>query len=353
MPTEPPRRRARDLGLLRRPGESGPLNAITDVPAVRVGHATRHEDTRLHTGLTALVPWADGAPMTPRPAGLAVGNGYGKLIGATQLVELGQVETPVLLTSTLSVFRVADALVEWVLEQPGHEETRSLNPVVGETNDGLLSDIRARPVGPERVRAALSVATSGPFPTGAVGAGAGTVALGFKGGIGSASRALPADRALPAGTLGVLVQSNYGGTLQVSGVEVPPGAVLTAAELAAQRHRSEPDGNSCMILVATDLPLDARQLRRVAQRAVFAMGRTGANYANGSGDYAITLSTSDDATARGTVPDADLNPVFASAMEATEEALLDSLLAATTVRGHRGTRFALPHDRLLAHLGKG
>lgn len=331
------RRRARDLGIVIGDTPAGPLGAITDVPGVRVGHTSVREHPDVHSGVTAVVPGTVG-PATPLPAGVFTGNGYGKLIGTTQLTELGALETPVLLTSTLSAFRVADALVGWMLERPGCEETLSLNPVVGECNDGFLSDIRSRPVREEHVRAALDGASGGPVAEGCVGAGCGTVALGFKAGIGTASRVpgLGGRRH----TVGVLVQANFGGTLRVLGRTVtPPSPGRTPVA----------ETGSCMIVVATDAPLDARQLTRVARRAVFALARTGASYSHGSGDYAIAFSTRPAAGAA--VADAELGPLFEAVLDGVEEAVLNSLLAATTTTGHRGrTAQALSTDLLLTTL---
>ncbi|WP_030224094.1 P1 family peptidase [Streptomyces sp. NRRL WC-3626] len=329
-------RRARDLGLAIGRIAPGPFNAITDVPGVRVGHATVRRPPSVHSGVTAVVPGAVG-PRTPLPAGVFTGNGYGKLIGTTQLAELGTLETPVLLTSTLSAFRVADALVGWMLEQPGCEEVRSLNPVVGECNDGFLSDIRARPVHAEHVRAALDGASGGPVAEGCVGAGTGTVALGFKAGIGTASRTPDVDGR--RFTVGVLVQANFGGTLRVLGRTVPPKADDPAAE---------GETGSCMIVVATDAPLDARQLTRVARRAVFALARTGAAYSHGSGDYALAFGTR---PGGAPVADTGLGPLFEAVLDGVEEAVLNSLLAAETTTGFGGrTVAAVRADRLLAVL---
>jgi D-aminopeptidase len=338
--------RARDLGILVGTLPTGRHNALTDVPGVRVGHTTIVDAPRLHTGVTAIVPDALTPDRRTLPCGLFVGNGFGKLVGATQVVELGAIETPILLTATLSAFRAADALVTHVLAGPGHEETRTLNPVVGETNDGRLSDIRARPVAESHVLAALDGAASGPPDEGCVGAGTGTMALGFKGGIGTSSRLLG------GWTVGVLVQSNFSGTLTVCGVPIPADATNEPATSAG-----EPEGNSCMIVVATDAPLDARQLGRVARRAVFAMARVGSDFAGGSGDYALAFSTPG-APPSGSTPDPaasrmedrDLDPVFAATMEAVEEALLNSLLTATTTVGHRGTALAVPHGLVLRRL---
>ncbi|MFI8525005.1 P1 family peptidase [Promicromonospora sukumoe] len=355
-------RRVRDLGIVVGARPTGVLNAITDVPGVRVGHTTIVDPPRLHTGVTAIVPDGLGATRRSLPCGLFVGNGFGKLIGATQVVELGAIETPILLTATLSAFRAADALVTHVLATPGHEETRTLNPVVGETNDGRLSDIRARPVTEAHVLAALDGATSGLPGEGCVGAGTGTMALGFKGGIGTASRRVG------DWTVGALVQSNFSGTLTVRGVPImpddgaaPAGATSSASDAAgrgatgdAPADPRQPEGNSCMIVVATDAPLDARQLGRVARRAVFAMARVGSDFAGGSGDYALAFSTADTPSsapeAPGRVDDGDLDPVFAATTEAVEEALLNSLFMATTTVGHRGTATAVPHDLVLDRL---
>ncbi|MET9173561.1 P1 family peptidase [Streptomyces misionensis] len=332
------RPRARDLGIVIGEFAPGPLDAITDVPGVRVGHTTVRRHPDVHSGVTAVVPDPVG-PRAPLPAGVFTGNGYGKLIGTTQLSELGTLETPVLLTSTLSAFRVADAVVGWMLERPDCAEVRSLNPVVGECNDGFLSDIRSRPVREEHVRAALDQATGGPVAEGCVGAGTGTGALGFKAGIGTASRT--PELAGRRYTAGVLVQANFGGTLRVLGRTVTPRSLgLTGGTGPVAEH------GSCMIVVATDAPLDARQLTRVARRAVFALARTGAAYGHGSGDYALAFGTR---PAAGAPPaDAALGPLFEAVLDAVEEAVLNSLLAATTTTGFAGhTLPALPADRLL------
>ncbi|MER6407842.1 P1 family peptidase [Streptomyces viridosporus] len=337
-----PRRRARDLGIVIGHTATGPLDAITDVPGVRVGHTTVRRQPDVHSGVTAVVPDAVD-PRAPLPAGVFTGNGYGKLIGTTQLTELGALETPVLLTSTLSAFRVADALVGWMLERPGCEEVQSLNPVVGECNDGFLSDIRARPVHEEHVRAALDAASGGPVAEGCVGAGTGMVALGFKAGIGTASRT--PELGGRSFTVGVLVQANFGGTLRVLGRTVTPRSL----GLDAGGPAPAAETGSCMIVVATDAPLDARQLTRVARRAVFALARTGAAYSHGSGDYAVAFGTRPGAGAP--VADAELGPLFEAVLDGVEEAVLNSLLAATTTTGFGGrTVPALPADHLLAAL---
>lgn len=336
------RPRLGDLGVPAGTFERGAENAITDVPGVRVGHSTvRAAD--LNTGVTAIVPDALGASRRRLPAGLSVGNGYGKLIGATQVRELGAIETPVLLTSTLSVFRVADALLTQLLAAPEHEHTTTLNPVVGETNDGYLSDIRRRAVGDAEVTEALASASSGPVTEGAVGAGAGTVALGFKGGIGTASR-IVAVGATPF-TVGALVQTNFSGLLRIAGVPMPAAEMLAAAP-------AEPVGNSCMIVVATDAPVDGRQLGRVANRAVFAMRGVGADYAQGSGDYAIAF-TVHDASEGSVAPDEELSPLFAATMDAVEEALINSVLRAETRTGPDGrTAHQIPVDAVRERLAR-
>jgi D-aminopeptidase len=315
-------RRVRELGVTVGTLSTGPLNAVTDVPGVRVGQTTITGDG-LNTGVTAIVPdgWAETLP-----AAVAVGNGYGKLVGSTQVDELGVIETPILLTGTLSTFRVADALISWILDRS--PRATSLNPVVGETNDGHLSDIRRRPITPDHVHSALDTASAALPAEGCVGAGTGTCALGFKAGIGTASRVVG------DGTVGALVQSNFSGLLTVLGTPVPARPI-------------DADGNSCMIVVATDLPLDARQLGRLARRAIFAMGRVGSDYAPGSGDYAIAFST------RRTpgFADRDLRGPFQAVTESVEEALLNSLTMAQTTTGFQDrTAQAVPHDLIIDRL---
>ncbi|WP_051740501.1 P1 family peptidase [Streptomyces xylophagus] len=340
-------RRARELGLGIGELPTGTYNAITDVPGIRVGHTTLIRPPRVHSGVTAIVPDGVG-PASPLPAGVFTGNGYGKLLGTTQITELGALETPVLLTSTLSAFRVADALVGWILEQPEGADARSLNPVVGECNDGLLSDIRSRPVREEHVRAALGTASAEPVAEGSVGAGTGMTALGFKAGIGTSSRRLPL--AGQEVTLGVLVQANFAGTLRVLGRTIAPADVGVPAE----EPGLGPEAGSCMIVVATDAPLDARQLTRLARRAVYALARVGAGYSHGSGDYGLAFGTRPLGTPAGptVVPDAGLDPLFGAVLDAVEEAVLNSLLTATVVTGPYGhTRYPLPAAPLLALLG--
>ncbi|MFI5488511.1 P1 family peptidase [Micromonospora echinaurantiaca] len=332
-------RRARDLGIVVGSLPTGPHNAITDVAGILVGHTTIDDGADLHTGVTAVVPSQLGPGRWTLPAAVYVGNGHGKLVGSTQVDELGVLESPIVLTGTLSVFRAADALLGYLMDQ--RPDGLSFNPLVGETNDGHLSDIRRRPVGAEHVLAAITAASAGPPAEGCVGAGTGTTALGFKAGIGTSSRTVRVgDR--PA-TVGALVQANFGGVLTVLGVPLP------VEELVEDPDRTEPPGNSCMIVVATDVPLDARQLGRVARRAVFAMGRVGASYSNGSGDYAIAFSTA--RREQPPIPDGEINPVFAAVLESVEEALLNSLLTAVTTIGVGGrTSHAVPHQAVIGRL---
>ena len=336
------RPRLRDLGLGVGEFKTGSWNAITDVPGVRVGHCTIREEGALCTGVTAILPHAGNVFRDKVRAGCFTGNGFGKLVGTTQVQELGTLETPILLTGTLSTFRVADALISWVLDHPENGDVRSVNPVVGETNDGWLSDIRRRPVEEHHVRTALETASDGPVALGCVGAGSGTLCLGFKGGIGTASRVLALGRGESAvrGTVGVLVQTNFGGALRFL------GAPIAANELRNDQRGEEDDG-SCMVVVATDLPLDARQLNRLSRRAVFALGRVGASYSHGSGDYAISFTT-ERATSDARIDDAVLSPLFAATLDAVEEAVLDSMLKATTTTGFRGRRMeAVAVERLV------
>jgi D-aminopeptidase len=324
-------RRARQLGIIVGSRPTGPLNAITDVAGVRVGHETLIEGESIRTGVTAIVP----DQLTGRrslPAGLAVGNGYGKMVGSTQVVELGEIETPILLTATLSTFRVADAVVTYMLNQPRREDMRSVNPVVAETNDGFLSDIRARPITQAHVLSAIESASAELPAEGCVGAGTGTAALGFKAGIGTASRQVNTSKGLV--TVGVLVQANFSGTLRVLGVPVRP-----------ERPEIPSDGNSCVIVVAVDGRFDARQLGRIARRAVFAMGSVGSDFASRSGDYALAFSTAE--TDGAAAPESDVDAAFGAVLESVEEALLNSLFMARTTQGHQGhIRYAVPHDRV-------
>jgi D-aminopeptidase len=320
----------------------GPLDAITDVPGVRVGHVTLVEGDDVRTGVTAIVPHDGNLFQHKVPAAIAVANGFGKLVGHTQVAELGQLETPILLTNTLQVWDAAAALVEHTLEQEGNADVRSVNPVVGETNDGWLSEIRKRPLQREHFLEALRVAKPGPVEQGSVGAGTGTRALGYKGGIGTASRSVEGF------SVGVLVQANFGGSLVIGGV--PVGRRL------AQPAGSDHDG-SCMIVVATDAPLDARQLGRLARRTFVGMARTGASFSHGSGDYAIAFSTapelriphtaSSPTRQRPILEEERLSPMFEAVADATEEAIVNALMHATTVRGRDGhVAEALPLDRV-------
>lgn len=322
------RPRARDIGL--RPGSlpPGALNAITDVPGVRVGHTTLIEGENIRTGVTAILPHGGNLFREKVPGAVVVANGFGKLAGSTQVNELGEIETPILLTSTLNVPRVADAVLDYMLSLPGNENVRSVNPLVGETNDGVLNDIRGRHVTREHVLTAIRTAKTGPVDEGAVGAGTGTMAFGFKGGIGTSSRV--------AGSyvIGVLVQSNFGGELTIAGA--PVGRELRRAEPATA------DGSIVMV-IATDAPVDARNLRRMASRSIWGLARTGSTGSNGSGDYAIAFSTArSPATLLGN--DA-MSPLFQAVIEATEEAIYNSLFRAETVRGNGRVAEALPLDR--------
>lgn len=346
--------RARDLGVAPGVFTPGPLNAITDVAGVRVGHETIIEGDSVRTGVTAILPH-DGNPYFDRvPAAIVVGNGYGKLLGVTQVDELGELETPILLTCTLCVWRAADAMVAWMLARPGMEDVRSLNPVVGETNDGYLNDIRARPIRPEHVVRALESAAAGPVAEGSVGAGTGTIAFAWKGGIGTSSRVLP--DALGGWTVGVLVQTNYGGVLQVMGA--PVGKEL--GRYAYRRFDEDDAGDgSIMIVVATDAPLGERNLRRLADRALFGVARTGSSASNGSGDYVIAFATHPDVRRQDTrtrtiadLPNGNMSPLFQATIEATEEAIYNSMFMATSVTGHHGTVEPLPLDRVMEILLK-
>jgi D-aminopeptidase len=322
------RPRAADLGIPSGILPRGPLDAITDVAGVRVGHTTVIRGDNIRTGVTVILPHAGNLFREKVPGAVYIGNAFGKLAGSTQVQELGEIESPIALTSTLNVPRVADALLDYLLALPGNEQVRSINPLVGETNDGYLNDIRARVVGRAEVMHAIESAHGGAVEEGAVGAGTGTVAFGFKGGIGTASR--------KAGeyTVGALVQTNFGGSLQMAGAPV-------GRELAARGPNS---GNgSCMMIVATDAPVDARNLHRMAARAIFGLARTGSSGSNGSGDYAIAFSTQR-APAKLLTND-EASPLFLAVIEATEEAIYNSLLQATTTNGNGHTVQALPIDR--------
>ncbi len=371
------RPRARELGITVGVIPTGTLNAITDVEGVLVGHTTLIRGDNVRTGVTAILPHGGNLFREKVPGAVFVGNGFGKLAGSTQVNELGEIETPILLTSTLSVPRVADFVMDHMLALPGNEDVPSINPLVGETNDGYLNDIRGRHISRDDVFAAIKGAKGGPVAEGAVGAGTGTVAFGFKGGIGTASRKLPAR--LGGFTVGVLVQSNFGGVLTINGAPVgreldryylkdelaappsqpspqPPGQ-LQSQEIAA-------DG-SIIIVIATDAPLDARNLNRMAARAMMGLARTGAAGSNGSGDYAIAFSTAPDLRIRPvsqnersvprtikTLGNDAASPLFLAVIEATEEAIYNSLFRATTMSGRGRTVEALPLDRTIEILRK-
>lgn len=347
------RPRAREVGVITGILPPGPLNAITDVPGVRVGHATIIRGENVRTGVTAILPHEGNLFREKVPAAIYVGNGFGKLMGSTQVNELGELETPILLTNTLNVPKVADALIEYMLALPGNENVRSINPVVAETNDGYLNDIRGRHVQKDDVVAALRNARSGPVEEGSVGAGTGTIAFGFKGGIGTASRLLP--KPLGGYTVGVVVQSNFGGVLTINGA--PVGRELGQYFLKEALETKSGDG-SIIIVVATDAPLEARNLRRLAMRAMLGLARTGSPSTNGSGDYAIAFSTAKENRVRAMGDETErlmksltneaMSPLFQAVVEATEEAIYNSLFRATTMKGQADRVVeALPLDRTL------
>ena len=354
------RPRARDLGIEPGVFAPGPLNAITDVKGVRVGHTTIVEGDTVRTGVTAILPHAGNLFQDKVAGAVFVGNAFGKLAGSTQVEELGTIETPIVLTNTLSVGTAIEAVVAYTLSQLGNERVASVNAVVGETNDGGLNDIRGLHVTGEHVLAAIRGASEGPVAEGAVGAGTGTRCFGWKGGIGTSSRVLP--QRYGAYTLGVLVQTNFGGVLTIAGA--PVGKEL--GRYAFSQPPVPPGGGndldgSCMIVVATDAPADARDLRRVAARALFGLARTGSSYGNGSGDFAIAFSTSPElrqrfgetvARPRTILPPEGVSPLFQAALEATEEAVYNSLFQATTVKSRSTTAEAIPIDRVREILRK-
>ena len=351
------RPRARDIGLAPGVFTPGAHNAITDVAGVRVGHATLDVDDRVRTGVTVIVPHSGNLFQEKVPGAVFVGNAFGKLAGSTQVDELGTIETPIALTNTLSVGAAVEGLVRWTLAQPGNADVRSVNALVGETNDGGLNDIRAMDVRPDHVLAALAAAREGPVEEGSVGAGRGTRAFAWKGGIGSSSRKL--ESRYGGYTVGVLVQSNFGGVLTMGGA--PVGKELGRYSYAPQSRSGDSGDGSCMIVVATDAPLSARDLKRLAARAVFGLARTGSSYSNGSGDFAIAFSAApglrvkfnaDAAVSRALLPADGVSPLFQAALEATEEAVYNSLLKATTVVSRAGTADAIPIDRLREVLRK-
>lgn len=359
------RPRARDLGIVVGRHAPGPLDAITDVAGVRVGHATVVRGDSVRTGVTVVFPHEGNAFEERVPAALVVGNGFGKFVGATQVMELGELETPVALTCTLCSWRVAESLAAWMLAQPRMQGVRSINPVVGETNDGwALNDIRRIPVGDADVRAAIADAKGGAVAEGSVGAGTGTVAFEWKGGIGTASRVVPRTAGGPY-TVGVLVQSNFGGLQDLTILGVPVGRELGRRGVVPNRDQGA--SGSIVVLVATDAPLSDRSLRRLASRAMLAIGRTGSAVDNGSGDYVLAFSTHPAVRRRhvpgssGTPPDtlrtlelgnAQVARLFEPVVEATQEAIYNSLLRATTVRGAFATVEALPIAELRAILAR-
>jgi D-aminopeptidase len=336
------RPRASELGLSPGNLQPGPLDAITDVAGVLVGQTTIREGDNVRTGVTAILPHGGNLFQEKVPGAVYVGNAFGKLAGSTQVEELGTIETPVVLTNTLAVGTAMDAVVRWTLARPGNDNVRSVNALVGETNDGTLNDIRGLHVTREHVIAAINAAASGPVEEGAVGAGTGTIAFGWKGGIGTASRKTGAY------VVGVLVQTNFGGKLTMGGVP------LWKEFQGSRGPGVQSADGSCMIVVATDAPLDARDLKRLAGRAVFALGRTGSTYSNGSGDFAIAFSTfaanrvtaARGPQARTVIPTDEVSGLFEAALDATEEAVYNSLLKATDSTANGRTIPALPIDRL-------
>ena len=348
------RPRARDLGLAPGVFTPGPANAITDVAGVRVGHLTLVNGDAIRTGVTVVIPHTGNLFQEKVPGAVFVGNAFGKLAGSTQVEELGTIETPIALTNTLSVGAAVEGLVQWTLQQNGNADVRSVNALVGETNDGGLNDIRGLHVRPDHVAAAIAAAKDGAVDEGSVGAGTGTRAFGWKGGIGTSSRRL--EPRFGGYTIGVLVQSNYGGVLTMNGA--PVGKELGRYAFAPPRSNPGADDagdGSCMIVVATDAPIDARDLKRLAGRAVFGLARTGSSYSHGSGDFAIAFSTAADLRARPSqaAPVArtllagdSVSPLFQAALEATEEAVYNSLLKATTITSRMGTAEAIPVDKV-------
>ena len=384
------RPRTRDLGITVGVLPTGAGNAITDVAGVLVGHTTLIRGENLRTGVTAILPHAGNLFREKVPGAVFIGNAFGKLAGSTQVNELGEIETPILLTSTLNVPRVADALIEYMISLPGNEDVQSINPLIGETNDGYLNDIRSRPIGPAEVSQAINNAKGGPVEEGSVGAGTGTVAFGFKGGIGTSSRKLPST--MGGYTVGVLVQSNFGGVLTIAGA--PLGRELGKFYLKEELERANSDKNkqgraakrgqaprqadnlitsesindkadgSIIIVIATDAPLDERNLRRLAARAMMGLARTGSSASNGSGDYAIAFSTAPEARVKNPLPNPNalrqlsllpnqaMSPLFEAVIEATEEAIYNSLFRATTMTGRGRTIEALPLEKTVEILKK-
>jgi len=356
------RPRASDLGLKVGILPTGPVDAISDVAGVEVGHMTIIRGSDVRTGVTAILPHAGNLFREKVPGAVLVGNAFGKLAGSTQVNELGEIETPILLTSTLSVPRAADALIDYMLALPGNEDVESVNPLVGETNDGYLNDVRGRHITREDVFAAIQKAKTGSVEEGSVGAGTGTVAFGFKGGIGTSSRRLPPK--LGGYTVGVLVQTNFGGVLTMAGAPVGRelGRYYLREELQQEGRATDRGEGSVMVVIATDAPVDARNLKRLAARAMLGLGRTGAAGSNGSGDYVIAFSTSlqmrirseDNGSTRKieVLANEGMSPLFLAVIEATEEAVYNSLLRATTITGCGHTVEALPIEKITAILRK-
>ncbi|MBX2970071.1 MAG: P1 family peptidase [Cyclobacteriaceae bacterium] len=348
--------RSRDLGIKIGVLPVGTFNSITDVPEVKVGHTTIMEGSSIRTGVTAILPHSGNMFQEKVPAAIFVGNGFGKLAGSTQVMELGNLETPIILTNTLSVSTGMDAVIEYTLNLPGNENVQSVNAVVGETNDGYLNDIRGRHVKKEHVLEAIQKASSGSVKEGNVGAGTGTVCFGWKGGIGTASRVLP--KATGGYTVGVLVQTNFGGVLQIDGA--PVGEELKQYFLRGQLENAD---GSCMMIVATDAPLDARNLERLAQRAMMGLAKTGGIASNGSGDYVIAFSTNagirvmhdknERTDSASFLRNDAVSPLFLAVIEATEEAIINSLFAAETMTGKDGRKIeALPREEVIKILKK-
>ncbi len=354
------RPRARDIGLVVGIFPTGELNAITDVDGVKVGHSTIIEGDDIRTGVTAIVPGPGNLYTHPVPAWIHIGNGYGKLIGETQVREFGEIETPILLTCTLCVWSAANGLKEWTYEQPGMGE-HTINPVVGETNDSVVNDMWADPVRREHVFAALADASSGSVQEGSIGAGTGTQAFGWKGGIGTSSRVLP--ESLGGYTVGVLVQTNHGGVLTMNGAPVGRelGKYSFSEDLGEAGDDAHQEDGSIMMIVATDAPLNARSLDRLSMRAMMGLARTGSFASNGSGDYVIAFSTdprvrrpreSDAPVAAPFLVNASMSPLFAAVAEATEEAVYNAIFKATTVTSSRGKLEAIPVEDLVGVLRK-
>ena len=344
--------RVRELGIEIGILKTGKLNAITDVPGVMVGHSTLIRGQDIRTGVTAILPHKGNIFQQKVPAAIFIGNGFGKLAGYSQVNELGNIEVPLILTNTLSVGDAMKSVVKYVLNQPGNEKVRSVNAVVGETNDGYLNDIRSMHVNETHVQQAIQNASDGPVPEGNVGAGTGTVCFGYKGGIGTSSRVIPED--LGGYTVGVLVQTNFGGVLEIAGA--PVGVELGNYPFKNELQPST-DG-SCMIVVMTDAPLKERNLKRLAKRAMLGLGKTGGIVSNGSGDYVIAVSTHEDlripyqTTAKtfgsNELRNDAMTPLFLAVIEATEEAILNSLFAAQSMEGYQGHKAdALPVDEVL------